>query len=51
MNEYNISFKEVGRDRIGHIYYRGPLDRYGVIEFFGLDRSDVEWYEITEVNE
>ncbi|MEZ3466148.1 MULTISPECIES: hypothetical protein [Muribaculaceae] len=36
----------------GHILtpeYDGYLDRDGVIEFFGLENPDVEWYRIEEV--
>ena len=49
MKNYKIRYKEVGRSRIGETTYSGPLTREGVIEFFGLDKGDVEWYEVEEV--
>lgn len=49
--KYIVRYREVGSDRIGETTYSGPLSREGVIEFFGLGKADVEWYEVEEVKE
>lgn len=49
MRKYIVRFREVGSSRIGETTYSGPLSKEGVIKFFGLDGSDVEWYEVEEV--
>ena len=49
MSKYKIRYKEVGRSRIGETTYSGPLSEDEVIEFFGLDGNDVEWYEVKEI--
>ena len=51
MRKYIVRFREVGSSRIGETTYSGPLSKEGLIEFFGLDGPDVEWYEIEEVEE
>ena len=51
MRKYRIRYKEVGRSRMGETTYTGPLSEEGVIEFFGLDGDDVEWYTIEEIDE
>lgn len=51
MKKYNVIFKEVGKDRVGQTSHTGNLTREEVIEFFGLDKPDVEWYDIEEINE
>ena len=30
--------------------YTGNFDRTQIIKFFGLDKPDIEWYNITEYN-
>lgn len=49
MKKYRIRYKEFGRSRTGETTYSGPLSEGEVIEFFGLDGDDIEWYEIEEV--
>lgn len=51
MNKYKVRYKEVGRSRIGETTYSRPLSKEGVVEFFGLDKGDVEWYEVEEVKD
>lgn len=51
MRKYIVRFREVGSSRVGETTYSGPLSKEGVIEFFDLDGSDVEWYEVEEVTE
>lgn len=49
--KYIVRYKEVGRSRIGETTYSGPLSEEEVVEFFGLDKEDVEWYTVEEVKE
>lgn len=49
--KYRVRYREVGTDRIGETTYSGPLSKEGVVEFFGLDKGDVEWYEVEEVKD
>jgi len=43
-----VKYKEVGREHIGETAYIGEnLTRRFIIEWFGLEEADVEWYEIT----
>lgn len=44
-----IKIKEVGKDDILETEYLGNIDRDGLIEFYGLNKDDVEWYEINEL--
>lgn len=46
--KYIVRYREVGRSRIGETTC-GPLSKEEVVEFFGLDKGDVEWYEVEEV--
>ena len=32
-------------------YHYGKLTKEEVVEFFGLDRSDVLWYNVSPINE
>lgn len=48
---YEVTIKEVGRDHILKTSYIGPLSRQGVVDFFGLENDDVEWYRIEIVDE
>lgn len=49
MNKFKVRYREVGRSSIGETTYSGPLSKEEVVEFFGLDKGDVEWYEVEEV--
>lgn len=51
MKHYKIRIREVGRSNVIVTEHHGNLDRAGVIEFFGLNQPDVEWYEITELKD
>ena len=46
---WSIKIKEVGKDDILETEYLGNIDRDGLIEFYGLNNDDVEWYEIKEL--
>ncbi len=43
---YEITTKEVGRERLIKTSYIGDRDRKYIIDFFGLNQPDVEWYTI-----
>lgn len=45
---YRIRAKERTSGRIVTPEYIGQKSREEVIEFFGLEEADIEWYEITE---
>lgn len=49
MKTYNVKIKEVGNDHIITTSYKGVADRQAVIDWFGLEEPDVEWYKIEEV--
>ena len=51
IKKYKIYFRETGKKHIGETTYSGPLSKEGVIDFFGLDGDDVEWYEVEEVKD
>ena len=51
MKKYKINYKEAGSERIGTCYHSGDLSKDEVIEFFGLNEPDVEWFEIIEEEE
>ncbi len=46
---WKIKLKERTTGQILTPEYIGYKDREKVIEFFGLENQDVEWYEIDEV--
>ncbi|WP_217938936.1 MULTISPECIES: hypothetical protein [Muribaculaceae] len=46
---WKIKLKERTTGQILTPEYIGYKDREKVIEFFGLENQDVEWYEIEEV--
>lgn len=46
MKTYNITVKEVGNPNPLHPSYTGDVDEDFIIEFFGLNKPDVEWYKI-----
>lgn len=45
---YQITIKEIGREKPIETEYIGNIDRRKLIEFFGLEEPDVEWYRIKE---
>lgn len=47
---YKVTIKEEGKDTPLTPHYAGrKVTREFLIDFFGLDRPEVEWYEITEM--
>lgn len=48
MRKWIVKYREVGSSRIGTTTHTGTLDREGVIEFFGLNGPDIEWYDVKE---
>lgn len=43
-----IEFQEVGKNHKNHtVYVRDNITRQSVIDFFGLEEPDVEWFKIT----
>lgn len=47
---WKVEAKEKYSDMILHPELHGYYDRNDVIEFFGLNEPDIEWYNITEYN-
>ncbi len=43
---YEITTKEVGREKPIKTSFIGDRDRKYIIDFFGLEQPDVEWYKI-----
>lgn len=48
MKTWKITIKEVGNPNLLYPSYTGDVDEGFIIEFFGLNESDVEWYKIEE---
>lgn len=48
MTTWNITIKEVGNPNTLHPSYTGDVDEKFLINFFGLNEPDVEWYKIEE---
>lgn len=51
MKHWKITIKETGRPKPIVTEHHGNLDEQGLIDFFGLTESDVEWYKIEEITE
>jgi hypothetical protein len=51
MRKWKVEYKEVGSDRIRTTTHTGNLTKEQVIVFFGLNNSDVSWYDVTEITE
>ena len=49
MRKWKVEYIETGRDSIRSTTHTGNLTREEVIEFFGLNESDIEWYNVTEM--
>ena len=49
MNHYKITIKEQGNNKPIVSKYSGLLDDTGLIEFYGLNNSDVDWYKIEKL--
>lgn len=50
MKKYRITYKEVGKPKPDTTYYTGNKTEAQVIEFFGLDEPEVEWYKVELIN-
>lgn len=48
---YKITIKEAGLEKPFETEYHGIIDNKGLIAYYGLNNSDVEWYEIDEIVE
>ena len=50
MFKYKAKIKEVGKEHICEPSYSSytPVSKEFLIDFWGLENDDVEWYEITE---
>ena len=51
MKTFNITIKEVDNPNLLHPSYTGDVDRKFIIEFFGLNEPDVEWYELNLIED
>jgi hypothetical protein len=49
MTKWKVEYIETGSDRKRSTTHTGNLTREEVIEFFGLNGSDIEWYNVTEM--
>lgn len=49
MHKWKVEYRETGSDRVRSTTHTGYLSREEVIEFFGLNGNDVEWYNVTEM--
>lgn len=43
---WKVTIKEVGNEKPIVTTYHGTIDLQGVVDFYGLKESDVEWYKI-----
>lgn len=41
-----VKYREVGSDRIRTTTHSGNKSKEEVIEWFGLNGNDIEWYEV-----
>lgn len=51
MKKYKVRFKLISRDHITEATCSGSLSKKVIVEFLGLDKGDVEWYEVEEVKD
>lgn len=50
--KWNVKFiDKLSHGQVSETYLTGFYNYEDVVEFFGLDGSDVKWYEITEDKE
>lgn len=45
---WKVDIKEMHSDKVLHTDLKGCYNINDVIEFFGLNEPDIEWYTITE---
>lgn len=48
---YRITTKEVGREHPIITDFYGDFDKAYLIDFFGLEEDDVEWFRMEEVKD
>lgn len=48
---WEVRYKEIGRDKVFRTKHLGHLTEQEVIEFFGLEGSDITWYEVKEITQ
>ena len=46
---YVVTIKEIGHEKPVVTEFFGDIDRRKVVEFYGLEEPDVEWYRIEEL--
>jgi hypothetical protein len=46
MSKWIISYIEVGSGKVRTTTHSGNKTKEEVIEFFGLNESDIEWYDV-----
>ena len=46
MSKWIINYIEVGSTKVRTTTHSGNKSRNEVIEFFGLNENDIEWYEV-----
>lgn len=51
MRTFQATIKEKGNNTLLHPSYTGDVDEKFLIDFWGLDKPDVEWYSLVEVPE
>lgn len=51
MKQYKITMKEVGNDRLLESFYYGDVSREYLVDFYGLNQPDIEWYDIEDITE
>lgn len=49
MRKWEVKYREKGSSVIRKTSHYGLLDYDGVVEFFGLEGDDVEWYDVEEI--
>lgn len=50
MKKYRITYKEVGKPTPRTTYFTRDKSEAYIIQFFGLDEPEVEWYKIVLTN-
>lgn len=49
MKTFQVEYKEYTANHIGTTSYTGDCTENDVIDFFGLNEPDIEWFNITEI--
>lgn len=51
MRKWKVEYIETGRKGTRSTTHTGNLSKEEVIEFFGLNEPDIEWYNVYEISE